>query len=618
MTNWYFTDGRYNASNFPVARAELSGLSDALPAYTIEPPQNGPSEFLGTRHGLFYRFDEAADWTVYELADGALKAVARIAAADVSVDGYTRVGDLVANDTRPRTLVFARADRRTSTFTALADGAEGARLDDSAVGRVVQVQIPLPGPPLDTVADYTDGPSGWGNTYGFHRIFHTVRRGDGPGLVWQDVDDGTLYATWLDETDPSEFETVALAGGGADVLLAGANADDAGAVTCLLVGAGDGRPESARPIRLVRSNADGSEAARNDLDGGTGALNIAAFHPTASERINHAVMRRSGNRLGIFLARFIHRTNDGLNHQSGMAFTVDAETLAFVGGGAQTSGHSWGSVLQGRGEGRFLGADLGDNYPRGVNLHRLAPDGSFESRIVFTFKTQHGTQARSPAGRDYPEYEEISTPEQTYYQWSNDNRTYTELGGIAETDEGVVVVFATERSLLDNRVVGGARNEPRELAMVRVDPDFAVVPFGGDAHVVTDDVVLSRGEPTVESSFYDFGGGQNRQRVTGVVFLTDLAADQNASRPKLHQGPAGLVALYEVWRTTAPDSDAFVETHALRLDAGGLPIAGQAAPLGGAVRLANRDDPFTLAGGTAVAAGDRANRRLVVSVVLPR
>ena len=94
-------------------------------------------------------------------------------------------------------------------------------------------------------------------------------------------------------------------------------------------------------------------------------------------------------------------------------------------------------------DGAFLGIDLGENYPRGVNLHTFDAKG-LRSRVVYTFKVCHAESSRSLDGRSYPVYREASSLGKTFYQWSNDNRTYTELGGVVETDRGITVVFSGE------------------------------------------------------------------------------------------------------------------------------------------------------------------------------
>ena len=66
-------------------------------------------------------------------------------------------------------------------------------------------------------------------------------------------------------------------------------------------------------------------------------------------------------------------------------------------------------------------------------------DAGKTGRVVYTFKTKHGAEP-SPYrtgndGRPLPPG-----------RWSNDNLTYTELGGIAVGKEGYAVLFTSERT----------------------------------------------------------------------------------------------------------------------------------------------------------------------------
>lgn len=78
------------------------------------------------------------------------------------------------------------------------------------------------------------------------------------------------------------------------------------------------------------------------------------------------------------------------------------------------AGHSFANSLVLSPSGGFLAMDLGDNYPRGVHLHRFpfAPgddDESRQGRVVYEFKTAHGKSPTSPAGVEYERYDGIST-----------------------------------------------------------------------------------------------------------------------------------------------------------------------------------------------------------------
>ena len=478
----------------------------------------------------------------------------------------------------------------------------------------MQWRVPVEGTPFDTARDYTDGPAAWGNIYGFLRQFHVVGRPAGPGVVWQDRATGVPQVTWLSDTDPGEHSTSPLPSIDGTVMAA-AGSDEEGDIFLLLIQEGSGVPNDPRDAWLVRCGPDGVESLRRPLDTGPEGLNMVTFG-TRQATSNQAALKWSDGVLAIMLARQMTQSGDGLNHQGGIALSYDAQTLERTGHMGQTSGHSFGNVLSVEGPGAFLGLDLGDNYPRGVHVHRIV-EGGISSRVVYTFKTAHGRSPTSPAGAEYNRYDEISDDETSYYKWSNDNATYTELGGVVKTEGGMTVVFATERSGLDNSRVGETLNDPRDVALVQVRSDLANASRGEGANVVTDDLVLSQGEAPEEGGFYDFGGGWQPQRNAGVVWLTDHPGlGHNASRIKVHpvagDDDERLLVLWELW---TPDSHR--DTLATLVD----PSGAQRLPgtsLGQGVRLGRRDDPFTLAGGVATVAGSGADsNELIVTVVFP-
>ena len=73
---------------------------------------------------------------------------------------------------------------------------------------------------------------------------------------------------------------------------------------------------------------------------------------------------------------------------------------------------------------------LGDNYPRGINLVQWN-DTSRDIQDLLRIKTEHGATPKD--GIDV--YTEISTRHLTFYKWSNDNRTYSELAGVVEMED---------------------------------------------------------------------------------------------------------------------------------------------------------------------------------------
>jgi hypothetical protein len=213
----------------------------------------------------------------------------------------------------------------------------------------------------------------------------------------------------------------------------------------------------------------------------------------------------------------MNKSSDGLNHQGGIAVSFDANTLELVRNFGQTSGHSFDNFLTINQNGEFIGMDLGDNYPRGIHLHKFTANEALGRKLVYTFKTQHGTTPQSPAGQTYPKYAEISTPKQTFYKWSNDNGTYTELGAMVEVNDGYFVIFAGEpdvngKSINNARAEGYQNMDSRNLGYVKVKKDFEKANSLKEA-------ILSKGI-SEKGGFYTFGGYWSEQQNEGVVWLT--------------------------------------------------------------------------------------------------
>ena len=118
---------------------------------------------------------------------------------------------------------------------------------------------------------------------------------------------------------------------------------------------------------------------------------------------------------------------------------IDSDTLEVKRNHGQTSGHSFANFVTvaktkslattagGGGDGaEFIAVDLGDNYPRGINVHRMTATKK-TSKNVYAFKTKHANCAaedQSTCGATgghgsnpiYAKYEEISTSTITFYK----------------------------------------------------------------------------------------------------------------------------------------------------------------------------------------------------------
>ena len=316
----------------------------------------------------------------------------------------------------------------------------------------------------------------------------------------------------------------------------------------------------------------------------------------------HASLAHSHGSVGLIMNRLMHRSDDGLNHQGAFAVVFDAQTLDVAASWGQTSGHSFGSYLTSAStSGGFLGIDHGDNFPRGVHLHRFDRDHR-SSRVVYTFKTKHGTTPRNPAGVEFPIYDEI-TEGTLSYRWSNDNNVYGELGAVIETPDGLVVSFIGEPNpdgfaLDGTRLMHDYLSDPRNVGLVTVRHDFERASEGPGRNVVTDDLVVSHHETSITESggFYAFNGSWHPQRNAGLRWLTSYtdANSEHASRLKTIALPSGSIMLiWELWSRTA-----FRGVRFTIVDAVGGQVVPETSVTDRTMRLSRVDDPL--------AHGDRA------------
>jgi hypothetical protein len=299
--------------------------------------------------------------------------------------------------------------------------------------------------------------------------------------------------------------------------------------------------------------------------------------------------------LGLFMGRRMTKSSDGLNHQGGIGVVFDATTLDVITNTGQTSGHSFDNFLTKNSEGDFIGIDLGDNFPRGINMHRMNKDGR-DNRLVYTFKTQHGTEANG-YGKIYPLYKEISGPKQNYYKWSNDNATYTRLGGVVEVSDGYLVIFAGEpdaagKSLNNSRT--GDNTDARNIGFVKVSKDF----YKYDKK----DFILSKGI-VEKGGFYTFTGGWTEQMNQGVNWLTKYKdkSIESASNVKTHLLPNGNILI--LWEKQA-------KTMMMTIEADGK-IVQQPFEIGERPALNMRDELLLIGNKVFTVAGKE--NKLVVS-----
>lgn len=603
--NSCYTDGRYNNNDFPVERGYVTdaGGSARFPAFRVSPPQRKFTNFLASRHALSYRFASAEDYTVYRLSQGLVTPAVRIPAGGIKAGADTLIRELTVSElAASETYVFVPDSKGLSAFTAVAPGVEAARVWKSDAFSLFQFNYRLKASLFDTDSGFPYGPASHQNCYSYRRQFYGVTDAAGaPGVVWQDTANLTVSVTWFGAGLQTP-NTVALANERKELLGAACCAPD-GTLYYLTFEAGSGVQDGrARTMGVYRAGADGKPLASGKLDTSAAGLNAVSFGDYVTS------MAWSDGRIGVMCGRTMHRSADGLNHQGGIAFVLDAGTLALIRNLGQTSGHSFDSVITAEKDGWFSGVDLGDNYPRGINLNRFDGAGK-KSAVVYTFKTEHGSTPASSAGRTYPAYAEISGGGKTFYKWSNDNRTYTELGGLVKGAEGYTVVFAGEASpegrCLDNARTGSYLVDPRNVGVVLVREDFWNVAGLKDT-LIPPGLVLTKGVEE-KGGFYTFGGTWSPQNDSGVVWLTDYRDKdrENASRIKtvgLEDGT--ILVLWEKWNATA-----YVSTHMVRIDPYGRRLSA-VTDLGPGVRLGRREEPVASGSRVYLFGGDKVTSSL--------
>lgn len=403
------------------------------------------------------------------------------------------------------------------------------------------------------------------------------------GILWQ-PERGTPRLMWLGERREKILELE-----GKGVLAAGTTDEDGNAYYLMIEPQPVERDESAKVVATLHK-VDATEPGkakrkprRGSKDVRTRVLDTTrpAFNLWSYGGRWHGNMRYHAGVLGLILPRTMYRSNDGLRHQSAIAVTFSAKTLEVSRMLGTTSSHSMGNVLTLGAKGGFLGLDLGDNYPRGLHLHRFTSKGK-ASRVVFTYKTAHATRPRNGS----PVYDAISGDGATFYKWSNDNATYSELGGVIEQRKRYVVVFSTDQSptgkVLDNSRAFRGCTDARNLAMLFVDKSLGK---GGRGSVIPDSVMASlpKGSTAEEGGFYDFGGRWTPQRVPGVYWLTQYEPGESAHAPQLHTlRDGGFLMLWE--KSTAQGSRSIA---ALRIDKRGR--KGAIAQVQTPLRLSRED-----------------------------
>ncbi|MCR9250336.1 MAG: hypothetical protein NXI20_07915 [bacterium] len=590
--NGCYTDGRYNHKDFPVEFGKFvsSDGSVSVEAYRFSLAQKKATQFLGSPHRIHLKFEKKQDYVIYSFIQGAIYVMEEIPASKVVPGEYHKISNFSLSGIGVEVIAFvAPKDLRTSVYKSINSVAEGAKVFSSSNVNVFKTRYDITGEIYDSQKGFTGGPGSHANVYGFGRQFFYYPNGYDLDVLWEDKSNNSVKLSRVDlQTNEKRDINMSARPG----RLAAATTDDDGNLYYLVMTGDVGKIGAW----IYKANRNGKVLNSNALScAKSGGMNIWNYD---SDEI--ATLAYKNGKLGLIISRTMHKSNDGLNHQGAIAVTIDANSLEVIKNLGQTSGHSFDNIIYPDPNGGFIGMDLGDNYPRGINMHKIGD--MKRSKLVYTFKTAHGTSAKSPAGRSYPFYKEISRGDQKFYQWSNDNHTYSELGDVIDLGDGLGVFFIGEpdpngKAINNGRAIGYL-HDSRNIGFVKISKDFTN--YG-------EEVVLSKGI-SESGGFYTFGGRWSEQENKGISWLTKYndSETSNVSRLKALKYKNEILLFWEQWTPFK-----YVSTFMMKVDLNGKP-KGAPIDLGTHLRLNRRDEPIIMNGRVIFLSGNKNDSKLEV------
>lgn len=347
------------------------------------------------------------------------------------------------------------------------------------------------------------------------------------GVLWQDSGSKQVFVTWI-ESDFSGHGVTALPISEKTDMVAGTWSPDGSLYYLMIEPLPGNHPETQPPKAMVKhASSSGQLLHETKLD--TAALSYYAGWGRGN-------MAFANDTVSLLMPRILcngNPTGEGVHHQASLAINFPAD-LSAVKSSGNPSSHSFGTILAGTSSKNSMGLELGDCFPRALQLHKFTKDGR-TSKIIFNYKANLIT------------IEKDGKP----FKVSHDANTYTELGGVAEGAVSYSVIIATDRSpaglVLDFSRVG-VEGEPRDIALLRVVKDFEKVPGGYDVN----DALMVQGLPFPSAletgEFHVFSGEHCRQRNPGVVWLTNYGQGEAAHAPHIIRRHDGNILI--VWEKT--------------------------------------------------------------------
>ncbi len=445
---------------------------------------------------------------------------------------------------------------------------------------VTLVEIDVKGSPFDTDFKEQVLPASHENIYGSPPHIISLF-GDGFGhICWEDVKEKSLNITLVNSN--LEVQNTILIKSPMPKF-GGCTMDEKG--NYFVIFAKDNKDgDFSSNIKLVKYDKTGKELGSFEPSIDRKGFDVMTPISAATSKLSYG-----NGKIAIHMGKTQHKNvRDGLNHQSAIFIVVDSETMKQDEKLSSTwmASHSFDQRIIFDGT-DFLTLDLADNFPRGFAFRK---SGSKSSRVIFTYKTKH-----KPDGKT-----------------SNDNRTYSELGGIVSTKSSYAVLGASEKSFTNDNANDNL-NDSRNLFLLLVAKDFdtkknPLKDGKAQNNLVSKEVVISKGEDSGEIGFYDFGGGFNHQQRRGVIWLTNYndKEKENAARPKIvYLDENKILVLWESW-----SSSSFNSTKYMIVNSTGKIIKKETDL--GSIRLGRADEPILVDGKVIWVTGKESKQKLKI------
>jgi len=576
--NSCYTDPRWSNLSYRVETGMATSRDGKVsyPAVRVHPSAKKATAFLASKHIAYYRSSQATE--VFELSGDELIKSYRTT-QEMAIDDFQRVENFYVDDiSRPSVFVFIPGKENFSAYQQIAPNVSAAQLFSGKNFTVERYRFDVPGAIFDTMNGFNPSLISAETRYGRSRSFFLQKQRKGFSVVWQDQNNDDIFLSIIaDDLKSIETKKMKSLKGSA---LAAATSDDEGNVYYILIERSkDYYTFDTMRASSFKADSNGNSILSKKINTDQKGFNIANFAAGAGQtEFSSASLVFKNGFLALTLGRTMHKSPDGLNHQGAIIVVFNAHDFSIVKNHGQASGHSLGNVTVPASDNNFWAIDLGDNYPRGVSLYRFN-EAAINRRLLYTTKVHHGETARTINGQATPVYTEISRGNKTFYKWSNDNTPYSELGGVNETKDGVLVFFTGEpdangKSLNNERALN-VLNDARNLGFIYLQKDFT-----------KPDAILSHGV-TEKGGFYTFGGTYSEQENKGIKWLTNFRNlnKQNVSRVKtISLDNNRVLLLYEIW---TKDNYTSTQLNVFDPTKGSIVISEN---IGGAMRLGWRDD----------------------------